>query len=303
MFTFAAKQKITWAPEKCVFLATLRLSLQIDGQALPPECNFKYLGVIIGVKGIAPKKHIELLCARARAKLGYKHSVGITHLGGNLNRVIGMYKAFIRPTMEYALEICIPNTLLIKTLECCQGDMLHVLLRVPKSTSYVAILLLCMMETMEYCWRTKISSCIHRRQLDTDDKHILSGLFDMERVAKMKSSRLIPRLCQEAYCAGPPHRITTTISENKQACLQALRSVIKLATRVAQITLLGFICLMFVQHRTPIIHWLLGTVAVQPSQCQKCGGTISRDHAADCISAATKLGPIIANALRKLHEQ
>ncbi|KAJ2092139.1 hypothetical protein GGI09_005931 [Coemansia sp. S100] len=108
-------------PELCVFLATPQISLQIDGQALPQECYYKYLGVMIGVKGIAPKKNIELLCARARAKLGYMRSVGITHLGGNLNRVIGMYKAFIRPTMEYALEICIPNALLIKALECCQG--------------------------------------------------------------------------------------------------------------------------------------------------------------------------------------
>ncbi|KAJ2030685.1 hypothetical protein H4S03_006945 [Coemansia sp. S3946] len=238
-----------------------------------------------------------------RTKLGYKRSVGITHLGGNLYQVIGMYKAFIRPTMEYALENCIPNTLLIKALECCQGDMLHVLLRVPKSTSYVAILLLCKMGTMEHRWRANISSCIRRRQLDTDNKHNLNSLFDIERVAQIKSSRLIPWLCQEAYCTGLPHRITMTIGEKKQACLQAHRGTNKSATRVAQVTLLGFICLMFVQHRMPIIHWLLGAVAVQPSQCQKCGGTISRDRAADCISATTKLGPLIANALRKLHKQ
>ncbi|KAJ2042807.1 hypothetical protein H4S04_007103, partial [Coemansia sp. S16] len=89
----------------------------------------------------------------------------------------------------------------------------------------------------------------------------------------------------------------------KQASLQALRGTNKLATRVAQITSRGFICLMFVQHRMPIIHWLLDAMAIQLSQCPKRGGTISRDHAADCISAATKLGPLIANALRKLHEQ
>ncbi|KAJ2825549.1 hypothetical protein FBU31_003691 [Coemansia sp. 'formosensis'] len=67
MTAFAAEQKITWAPEKYT----------------------------IGVEGIAPKKHIELLCTHAKAKLGYMHSVSITHLGGDLNRVIGMYKAFI----------------------------------------------------------------------------------------------------------------------------------------------------------------------------------------------------------------
>ncbi|KAJ2431887.1 hypothetical protein GGF41_000329 [Coemansia sp. RSA 2531] len=230
-------------------------------------------------------------------------SVGITHLGGNLNRVIGMYKAFIRPTMEYTLEICIPNASLIKVLERCQGDMLRAMLGVPKSTSYATIILPCKIETMEHHWRAKISSYVRHRQVDADDKHILDDLFDMERVAKMKSRRLIPRLCQEAYCAGPPHRITTTIGEKKQACLQALRGANKSATRVAQITLLGFICSMFVQHRTPIIHWLLGAVAVQPSQCQKCGGTISCDHAADCIGAKAKLSPIIANAIRKLRGQ
>ncbi|KAJ2880999.1 phosphatidylinositol kinase- protein kinase tor1, partial [Coemansia aciculifera] len=123
---------------------------------------------------IAPKKHIELLYARARAKLGYMRSVSITHLGGNLNRVIGMYKAFIRPTMEYALEICIPNASLVKVLERCQGDMLRAMLGVPKSTSYAAILFLCKMKTMEHRWRAKISSYIRHLQLDSDDKHILS---------------------------------------------------------------------------------------------------------------------------------
>ncbi|KAJ2748951.1 hypothetical protein GGI19_005896 [Coemansia pectinata] len=194
-----------------------------------------------------------------------------------------MYKAFIRPTMEYALEICNPNASLVKVLEHCQGDMLHAMLGVLKLTDDEALLA---------CKDIQLHP----------PSHILSGLFDMERVAQIKSSRLIPRLSQEAYCAGPPHLITTTISE-KQACMHALKSANKLATRVAQIKSLGFISSIFVQHRTPIIHWLLGAVAVQPSQRQKRGGTLSRDHAADCIGAATKLGPIIATALRKLHGQ
>ncbi|KAJ2754984.1 phosphatidylinositol kinase- protein kinase tor1 [Coemansia pectinata] len=182
---------------------------------------------------IAPKKHIELLYARARAKLGYMHSVSITHLGGNLNQVIGMYKAFIRPTMEYALEICIPNASLVKVLERCQGNMLRAMLGVPKSTSYAAILFLCKMKTMEHRWRAKISSYIRHPQLDSDNKHILSSLLDMECVAQMNSSCLILQLCQEAYCAGPPHLITTTISEKKQACMHALKSANKSATRIA----------------------------------------------------------------------
>ncbi|KAJ2065645.1 hypothetical protein GGI17_000189 [Coemansia sp. S146] len=168
MSTFAAEQKITWAPEKCVFLAMLQLSLQIDGQRL----------------------------SRKNATSNIL-DVSITHLGVNLNRVIGTYKAFIRPTMEYVLEICIPNASLVKALERCQGDMLRAMLG----------------QSMEHRRRAKISSYIRRRQLDSDNKHILSGLFDMERVVQMKSSHLTPRLCQEAYCAGPPHLITTTISE------------------------------------------------------------------------------------------
>ncbi|KAJ2025270.1 hypothetical protein IWW57_003436, partial [Coemansia sp. S610] len=177
--------------------------------------------------------------------------------------------------------------------------MLRAMLGVPRSTSYAAILVLCKMETMEHRWRAKISSYIRRRQLDSDDKHILSGLFDMERVARMRSSRLIPRLCQAAYCAGPPHLIAKTISEKKQACMSDLTNANKAAARVAQIKALNSIRSMYRQHRTPIIHWLLGAVAVQPSQCQRCGATLSRDHAADCVGAATKLGPIITAALRK----
>ncbi|KAJ2073627.1 hypothetical protein GGH13_001876 [Coemansia sp. S155-1] len=62
------------------------------------------------------------------------------HLGGNLNRIIGTYMAFIWPTMEYVLEICMPNASLVEVFECCQGDMLYTMLGVSKSTSYAAIL-------------------------------------------------------------------------------------------------------------------------------------------------------------------
>ncbi|KAJ2350918.1 hypothetical protein GGH92_002118 [Coemansia sp. RSA 2673] len=56
MSTFAAAEhRITWAPEKCVFLAKPQLSLQIDGHARLQERYFKYLGVMIGVEGTAPK--------------------------------------------------------------------------------------------------------------------------------------------------------------------------------------------------------------------------------------------------------
>ncbi|KAJ2882124.1 hypothetical protein H4R27_003647, partial [Coemansia aciculifera] len=167
----------------------------------------------------------------------YRYYNLTTHLGGNLNRVIGMYRAFIRPIMEYTLEICIPNTLLVKVLEACQGDMLCVMFELSKSASYAAILLLCKMETMKHRWCANLSRYIYRRQLYSDDKHILSDIIAMKRVAQMKSSRLTPRLRQEAYCADPPHLVTTTISEKKQACINALRSANTSATRVAQVKL------------------------------------------------------------------
>ncbi|KAJ2075161.1 hypothetical protein GGH13_000812 [Coemansia sp. S155-1] len=74
------------------------------------------------------------------------------------------------------------------------------------------------------------------RLLGSNVMHTISRLVNMERVAQMRSSRPIPRLCQETYRAGPPHLITMTISEKKQGCLQALRSTNKLATRVAHVT-------------------------------------------------------------------
>ncbi|KAJ2066149.1 hypothetical protein IW146_008745 [Coemansia sp. RSA 922] len=136
------------------------------------------------------------------------------HLGGNLYRVIGTYMAFIWPTMEYALEICMSNASSVKVLECCHGDMLYTMLGVSKSTSYAAILLLRKVETIEHRRHAKVSCYIHHHQLDS-----VEGLLDMEHIAQKKKGRLIPRLCQEVCCAGPPHRITTTISKRTQACL------------------------------------------------------------------------------------
>ncbi|KAJ2825548.1 hypothetical protein FBU31_003690 [Coemansia sp. 'formosensis'] len=94
-----------------------------------------------------------------------------------------------------------------------------------------------------------------------------------------------------------------TISEKKQACMRNLVSANKAATRVAQIKSPGFIRSIYGQHRMPISHWLLGAVAVQPSQCLRCGEILSRDHAADCIDTITNLSSNIAATSRNLCEQ
>ncbi|KAJ2056827.1 hypothetical protein GGI17_005994 [Coemansia sp. S146] len=168
--------------------------------------------------------------------------VGITHLGGNLNWAIGMYKAPIWPTMEYALEISIPNASLVNVLERCQGGMLRAMLR-----------------------------------LVSDDKHILSGLFDMEHVAQMKSNRLIPPLCQGAYCVSPPHLFTTAISEKKQTCMQALVSVNKSATRVAQLKSLGSICSTYpaTMPQTELVSPLILALSLQLLSASYAGNDVN----------------------------
>ncbi|KAI9505731.1 hypothetical protein BX070DRAFT_188028 [Coemansia spiralis] len=153
MTLFAEKQRITWAPEKCVFLSKQPLLLNIDGTPLPQEQHFKYLGVIISADGIKPNEHIKRLRANTLAKMEYMRSVGITALGGNLRPVINLYKAFLWPSMEYGLEICLPNKKLIETLERCQGTVLRAILGLPKGTSYAAMILFCGLDSMEHRWR------------------------------------------------------------------------------------------------------------------------------------------------------
>ncbi|KAJ1996503.1 hypothetical protein GGI04_005753 [Coemansia thaxteri] len=105
-----------------------------------------------------------MLCTRMQVKLSYMCGVGTTNQGGNLNRVVGMYKSFIRPTMEYGLEICLPTVTLVKTLEQCQEDMLRAILGVPESVSYAAILLLSGLELIRHHLLEKNPSYVSHKQ-------------------------------------------------------------------------------------------------------------------------------------------
>ncbi|KAJ2470749.1 hypothetical protein EV174_006063, partial [Coemansia sp. RSA 2320] len=44
--------------------------------------------------------------------------------------------------------------------------------------------------------------------------------------------------------------------------------------------------------------WLLGVIANIPEECQHCRATLSRDHAAECVGAHTKLRSIISASSR-----
>ncbi|KAJ2758742.1 hypothetical protein IWQ57_006742, partial [Coemansia nantahalensis] len=292
MSEFASEQRITWAPEKCVFLAPQALQLTIGDAQLPQQQSFRYLGVMIGHDGIRYDEHIRMLCARTQKMRAHMASIGITNLAANLNQAMRLYKAFIRPAMEYGLEVCRPNKKRIARLERCQGEMLRAIMGLPKCTSYAAILLLCDLPTMEHRWRTRITHYVHRRERPTTHKHILGGLFDEDRVRSMRSNHIIRQLRDAAYCTGVTTHEVRRVTKAKEAEALAQRTNITSAERrVQHIRARPFIRKLYRQYRTPIIRWLLGAIAVQPATCTSCGERLTRDHAVECAEVL----PIIRN--------
>ncbi|KAJ1727028.1 hypothetical protein LPJ61_004809 [Coemansia biformis] len=143
---------------------------------------------------------------------------------------------------------------------------------------------------MEHRWQQKISTFIHRKEQPTAEEHILGNAFDPDMVNRTSASHITRQLCAAAHCTGQTDRdLKRTLKVKRDAAYAACARANGAAQRVAQVKALGYIRSLYRQYRTPIFQWLLGAIAVQPSECGRCGQQLTRDHAAECVNAALKL--------------
>ena len=93
---------------KCEFVATCAPRspfVLVYGEPLPRSANFTYLGCVFDETGINWPLHFQRLEQRANARVAKLRKIGCNGYGFNLKVCLILYKALIRPTMEYAMAL------------------------------------------------------------------------------------------------------------------------------------------------------------------------------------------------------
>lgn len=96
-----------FSPQKCVVLSPLRPAPEFTlyGCPLTLADHFNYLGVEFSCRGINETRHVANRVRKAESSLFFLRSIGMNTLGFDPLTCIRLYKAFVRPGLEYGLPL------------------------------------------------------------------------------------------------------------------------------------------------------------------------------------------------------
>ena len=113
-------------------------ALYLNTQSMEVVRSYKYLGVVVS-SDLSLSSHIQLVCMKAKKILGliYRNFAKYT---SDSSVILKMYKALVRPHLEYATQVWSPNT--VKNIELLQRFALRICSH-NYNLSYEELLYLC----------------------------------------------------------------------------------------------------------------------------------------------------------------
>jgi hypothetical protein len=135
---WSADYGMLFAPSKCYILSSTPIRCLLYGTALPQEDQVKYLGMMFNCAGIDWKLSLMLKREAALKSITFFKSKGMNMYGLPARAAVTIYKAFIRPQLEYALCTKILNQTEIEILQKVQNLALRTVLSCARSTSTTA---------------------------------------------------------------------------------------------------------------------------------------------------------------------
>lgn len=113
-----------FSPTKCVIVSPGHALHSIYGSSLERYHSFCYLGFIITSRGLDFKKHIQVRVKKADAYGERLHLAGARWRNFPAYINVQLYAAFIRPGLEYGLQLIPPNHSTLTLLQQCQKRIL-----------------------------------------------------------------------------------------------------------------------------------------------------------------------------------
>jgi hypothetical protein len=259
---------VTWAPEKCVYLARSETDLKLCGEKLPFSKDFKYLGVWIKSNGINTAQQVKYMCGNTAKSVGRLKGAGINSYGPTPDILIKAYKTFVRPCLEYSLGILLLSKTHLKALEGAQAGALKKLLGVPRSTASDAVLTLCNVEPMEVRWR-KLTARYVMSRLNVQKDH---PIWWVKQASIQSSDKIHWKRLQEKYIDN----------QSKPPSLDGLNET-KAGQRLERLDKPHPVLHAPKKMRWILINAALGNIPSPYATCTKCGAGKGRQHIFECL--------------------
>ena len=306
---WARENGIKFAPQKCEYLGPKtqeELDLTIDGTLLPKTDHFEYLGMQMDRKGIDFASSFTKRTRKAKTTVNFMRSIGLNLFGWPLAGSIRIYKAFIRPQMEYGLALGLLTPTQLKPLEQAQNHALRAVFGCGPRSSIQAMQKVARVEPMKdrNAWLSvKFATKLH----NSTDATIPAVRFWREAVqggrktslatVTVKKNQYWPKAKKRPAVLplnrdGPVPKVLQLKpfeegdrEKFKQKVLDALEKGVAEfidARKLSSVQLLLQPRAMSQGQKATIIRWLVGTVA-QHQDCKNCeDGELSRQHAIEC---------------------
>src|SRR5438270_13537014 len=117
-----------FSPTKCVFLGDSnqpQRTLRLYNELLPTKKEKQYLGMAISTKGLEFQKNAESRCAKMRNTTMILHKAGMNLTGLPQEASARIYKTFLRPMLEYGMQLQPLSTAQVQSAERAQAFALR----------------------------------------------------------------------------------------------------------------------------------------------------------------------------------
>ena len=279
------------------------------GENIKKTNTFEYLGIPVNQFGVDWKKNLAKRGTKARGVVKLLASVGMNPTGWPLHASITAYMSFVRPVLEFGLNLCVLTPSEISPYQQVQNLALRRIFGAPFNCSVQALHKLANLELMShrnlilnanYVGAIHNSICYHHpivplyRAVLERCNHITSPLKKSIRnnsilPACARIPLLLHPLSQDHESIGPI-QAPLVAQKKKKLKLAHLKSLSKGVAKEIVIHQEFKLYDIFTptattqKNRITITRWLLGLVA-QHQRCLFCvNGDLSRQHAIDCTN-------------------
>jgi hypothetical protein len=306
---------IRFQPQKCAILGPddqENSGLTIYGEQLPQKREIIYLGLPFTVNRVDHAVNVEKRCAKARsiASSLAKHGLNLSGFPQYASAIL--YKTFIRPVMEYGIQLRVLKGKTAAVLQKTQNFALRLIFSAHRNTSVNAMQKLLMLEPMavrNQVLNLKFGARLHNSN-DSSRPPVLywRQAFPLQKVGSTtRSTRFNPLFTQALFKPifgrnlqrGIEVKVSPAFeSEILKGIIRRIISELDLGnTNVAGMiqvdatqTSLRHVLMPYAFQnpliRVPILRWLVGNVAIhRPCQAENCDSEISRRHAVECSGA------------------
>ena len=318
-----------FSPTKCVCFVPQphqrREPLQLYGVDLPSTEKATYLGYPFTRLGVEFAALCKERCDKAKGVIATLQPMGMNVTGWAPAAAAQVYKTFVRPVMEYGLELKEPTSQLLEVYQRTQNLALRTIMSAPHNTSIAALHRLLHIPLMkERCkeinflgacrfhnstylsvrgvvtWRRGVQQQRYKPPGSIPHKVLTSNEWCIEFASQLMDHRE-HLLTRDKPRVVPPPITSEQRQERQAATIQQLEEgneniasavLVRVDMKTHQLYMAETkVCRA---DRVSISRWQIGLVAGH-QVCRNCGDELSRVHAVKCSGAAEGLRALVGN--------